>query len=234
MVIHSCPFYHPYGLWKVEQESDHTGTIVSCARVTLAAQTGVNRQQHDIPPARRLDCGYDCPWTVTLTDTPAVARNILESSCSEIHAELAFLWIGTIVAFFLDFYLVVLGARQQSRGNREVSFSISVPYQIYQASQVHCNCNCTVVVPYSVRAVLRFRKAKAATILHTHPLPSHTIMSHESVRRTPAYDRSGHSLWRNTTSQPIQPSTTRSRTQWALSRGRSLEWLPAVVTCDVW
>jgi hypothetical protein len=58
---------------------------------------------------------------------PATAKKILSSACSELHAELAFIWIGFVVSTLLTVYLVSLGLK----AGRSVSrlFFVSVPFR---------------------------------------------------------------------------------------------------------
>ena len=51
----------------------------------------------------------------------AIARKVIQSACSELHAELAFIWIAFVLITFVLGYTIVLGMRQQSRGDRTVS-----------------------------------------------------------------------------------------------------------------
>ncbi|KAK4689042.1 hypothetical protein P7C73_g1069, partial [Tremellales sp. Uapishka_1] len=70
---------------------------------------------------KNLDDLFDLPELKDLDAAQlAAAKKILQSACSEIHAQLAFVWIGFVVLTFVTAYLLWLGVRQQSRGNRSI------------------------------------------------------------------------------------------------------------------
>jgi hypothetical protein len=50
----------------------------------------------------------------------ALVRKVLKSTCRDVHAQLAFIWIGFVVLTLTTIYLVVLGAK---RNNTVSSFS---------------------------------------------------------------------------------------------------------------
>lgn len=61
-------------------------------------------------------------WSAHRADKVSAAlRNVMESTCSELHAQLAFLWIGFVVTTFVFGYTVVLILRTRSRGGKSVS-----------------------------------------------------------------------------------------------------------------
>lgn len=52
---------------------------------------------------------------------PATARRILQSACSEIHAELAFIWISFVVSTIIVLHLFRVGTQAHKRIGRVVS-----------------------------------------------------------------------------------------------------------------
>ena len=52
---------------------------------------------------------------------PEKAKDVLSDACSELHAELAFIWIAFVVTTLLFGYLIVQALRMRSRGVPRVS-----------------------------------------------------------------------------------------------------------------
>lgn len=48
----------------------------------------------------------------TRADNLALVRKVLKSTCRDVHAQLAFIWIGFVVLTLTTIYLVTLGAKR--------------------------------------------------------------------------------------------------------------------------
>jgi len=66
---------------------------------------------------KHLDDLFDLPeFEQVDQDVLQQAKNVLSDACSELHAELAFIWIGFVATTLLFGYLIVQALRMRSRG----------------------------------------------------------------------------------------------------------------------